>query len=79
MKTYLMLKERAKAYRNDPRVKAAEAESGIPDLTIPTLAEGESWKDIANESGDPLHLADKGYGYDYLDQLATEHLMGFNG
>ena len=72
-----MLKERAQAYRNDPRVKAAEAESGIPDLTVPTIAAGESWKDIAAETGAPLHLAGKGYGYDYLDQLATEHLMGF--
>ena len=77
MKTYLMLKERAKAFRNDPRVKAAEAESSIPELSIPTLAAGESWKDIAAESGAPMHLAGKGYGYDYLDQLATEHLMGF--
>jgi xylose isomerase len=79
MKTYLMLKERAKAYRNDPRVKAAQAESGIPDLVVPTLAKGESWKEIANESGDPLHLSSKGLSYDYLDQLATEHLMGFSG
>ena len=77
MKTYLMLKERVKAFRNDPRVKAAEAESSIPELSIPTLAAGESWKDIAAESGAPMHLAGKGYGYDYLDQLATEHLMGF--
>src|SRR5690606_12943889 len=42
MAMYLMLAEKAKAYRADPRVQAAFEESGVLELSQPTLAEGES-------------------------------------
>ena len=76
MRTYLALKERALAFRTDPRVIAAIAESNIPGLTEPTLATGETWRDLAKDSFDVETAGTRGYGYEAIDQLALEHLMG---
>lgn len=76
MRTYLMLKERVSAFRNDPRVIAAMAESNIPGLTEPTLAPSETWRDLAKDSFDVEAAGKRGYHYEALDQLALEHLMG---
>ena len=76
MRTYLALKERALAFRADPRVIAAMAESNIPGLTELTLATGETWRDLAKDSFDVEAAGTRGYHYEALDQLALEHLMG---
>ena len=76
MRTYLMLKERVSAFRSDPRVIAAMTESNIPGLTEPTLASGETWRDLAKDSFDVEAAGKRGYHYEALDQLALEHLMG---
>jgi xylose isomerase len=76
MRTYLILKERAAAFRKDRRVIAAMKESNIPGLTEPTLASGETWKDLAKDSFDVEAAGKRGYGYEVIDQLALEHLMG---
>ena len=76
MRTYLMLKERVSAFRSDPRVISAMAESNIPGLAEPTLAPGETWRDLAKDSFDVEAAGKRGYHYEALDQLALEHLMG---
>ena len=76
MRTYLMLKERVSAFRGDPRVISAMAESNIPGLAEPTLAPGETWRDLAKDSFDVEVAGKRGYHYEALDQLALEHLMG---
>ena len=76
MRTYLALKERAAAFRSDSRVIAAMKESNIPGLAEPTLAEGETWKDLAKDVFDVEAAGKRGYGYEAVDQLALEHLMG---
>ena len=77
MRTYLILKERAAAYRSDPRVIEAMKVANIPGLLEPTLAAGETWKDLAKpEAFDVEKAGERGYGYELLDQLALEHLMG---
>ena len=76
MRTYLLLKERAIAYRKDPRVIEAMKESRIPELEVPTLAKGETWKDLADPSFDVESAGARGMGYEKLNQLALEHLMG---
>jgi xylose isomerase len=76
MRTYLLLKERAIAYRKDPRVIDAMKESRIPELEVPTLAKGETWKDLADPSFDVESAGARGMGYEKLNQLALEHLMG---
>jgi len=76
MRTYLALKERALAFRADSRVIAAMKESNIPGLSEPTLAVGETWKDLVKDAFDVEAAGKRGYGYEAIDQLALEHLMG---
>ena len=77
MRTYLALKDLATAYRNDPRVIAAQKDSNIPGLTENTMGAGESWKDLAKDSFNVEAAGARGYQYEALNQLALEHLMGF--
>jgi xylose isomerase len=76
MRTYLILQERATAFRNDPRTKAALEKSGVTELLQPTLAAGESWRDIEGENFDVESAGKRGYHYEELDQLALEYLIG---
>lgn len=76
MRTYLILKERAAAFRNDPRVIAAMKEANVPQLSETTLGSGETWRDIAKDSIDIEAAGKRGYQYEVLDQLAIEHLTG---
>jgi xylose isomerase len=76
MRTYLILKERAKAFRSDPRVISAMKNSHIDQLAIPTLAAGETWRDLTADSFDVDLAGERAYHYEVLDQLAMEHLMG---
>lgn len=76
MRTFIILQERARAFRNDPRTKAALEKSGVNELLQPTVAIGESWREIANESFDVESAGTRGYHYEELDQLALEYLVG---
>ena len=76
MRTYLLLRERAAAFRADPEVQAALTRSGVADLATPTLAPGESLADLRAEDLDADAAAERGYGYAHLAQLALAHLMG---
>jgi xylose isomerase len=81
MRTYLLLKDRAQAFRADPEVHAAMAESKVLELGVPTLSPGESYDDLladrtAFEDFDADAVGVKGYGFGRLDQLAVEHLIG---
>jgi xylose isomerase len=81
MRTYLLLKERAAAYRADPEVQEALEASGYHELGRPTLGEGETYEDLladrsSFEDFDPDKAADRGYGFVRLSQLALDHLLG---
>jgi xylose isomerase len=81
MRTYLLLKQRAEAFRADPEVQEALAASKVGELAVPTLAEGETYDDLladttAYESFDADAVAGHGYGFGRLDQLAVEHVLG---
>jgi len=81
MRTYLLLKERAAAFRADPEVQAAMTASKVGELAVPTLGEGESYEALladasAYESFDADAVASRGYGFGRLDQLAVEHVLG---
>ena len=78
MRMYLILKERAAAFRTDPRVIEAMKKSNIPGLTESTMNAGESWRDLAKDNFDVDAAGKRGYNYEALDQLAMEHLMGVN-
>lgn len=81
MRTYLLLKERAAAFRADPEVQEALAASKVPDLAVPTLNPGETYTDLlADQSSfedfDPEAVAEQGFHFVRLNQLAVEHLLG---
>ncbi len=76
MRTYLLLKERALAFRADPDVQEALAIAGVADLSTPTLGPGESLDGLFNEEFDPDKAGERGYGFVQLNQLALEHLTG---
>jgi len=81
MRTYLILKERARAFRADPDVQAAWQAAGSPLLAEPTLTAGETWQDLAAdrsafEDFDVEAAADRAKHYSLLDQLAMEHILG---
>ncbi|RLP73499.1 xylose isomerase [Mycetocola manganoxydans] len=81
MRTYLLLKERAAAFRADPEVQEALAASRVDELASPTLGEGESYDDFladrsAYEDFDAnAYFNGKGFGFVRLQQLALEHLL----
>ena len=85
MRTYLLLKERAAAFRADPDVQEALAASRVPELATTTLAAGETYDDLladrsAFEDFDPSpYFNGKGFGFVRLQQLALEHLLGARG
>ncbi len=82
MHTYLLLKERAAAFRADPEVQAALAAAKVAELAEPTLGEGETYDDLLadrasfEEFDTGAYYAGKGFGFVRLQQLATEHLLG---
>ncbi len=81
MSTYLLLKERAAAFRADPEVVEAMAVAGVGELAKPTLNPGETLADLAVdrsafEDYDADKAGERGYGFVRLNQLAVEHLLG---
>jgi len=84
MSTYLLLRERARAFRADPEVAEALAASRVAELSTPTLGAGESYDDLladrsAFEDFDADAAGARGGGYVRLNQLAVEHLLGARG
>jgi xylose isomerase len=80
MRSYLLLRERAQAFRADPEVREALAASRVPELSVPTLSPGETWQELrddrsAYEEFDPDKAAERGYGFVRLSQLALEHAL----
>ncbi len=81
MATYLILKERAAAFRADPEVREALEASGVTGLATPTLAPGEGHAGLlgdrsAFEAFDVEGAANRSYGFVRLSQLAVEHALG---
>jgi len=81
MRTYLLLKERAAAFRADPEVQEALRASKVAELREPTLSPGESFAELLGERSafedfDPDAVGARGYGFVRLNQLALEHLLG---
>lgn len=82
MRTYLLLKERALAFRADPEVQAALEAAKVAELAAPTLDDGEGYEQLladrsAWEDFPPdAYFGARGFGFVRLQQLATEHLLG---
>jgi xylose isomerase len=81
IRTYLLLKERARAFRADPEVAEALAAARVPELAQPTLGAGETYDDLLADRGafeefDADAAGARGAGQVRLAQLAVEHLVG---
>ncbi|MFD8692201.1 xylose isomerase [Streptomyces sp. NPDC059651] len=79
MRNYLILKERALAFRADPAVKEALAASRLDELAQPTAADGVKallTDRSAYEDFDVDGAAQRSMAFEALDQLAMEHLLG---
>jgi xylose isomerase len=85
MRMYLLLKERAQAFRADPEVQEALTTAKVAELANPTLSKGESYdvlladKSAYEDFDAEAYFDGKGFGFVRLHQLATEHLMGARG
>jgi xylose isomerase len=76
MRNYLILREKARAFRADPEVQAALTAARVEQLALPTLGDGESWRDVRDFAPDVEALGARGMAFERLDQLALEHLYG---
>jgi xylose isomerase len=81
MELYLMLRDRARAFRADPEVQEALTAARVEELSNPTLSDGETYQQLladptAYEDYDPEPARTQGYGYAHLQRLAVEHLLG---
>ena len=76
MRNYLALKAKSAAFRSDPEVASALEASGLSELATPTLAAGESLATLREETYDIDAMATHGFGFEHLDQLAMDHLLG---
>ena len=81
MSMYLLLKERAKAFRADAEIKDLMKSSGVFGLAEPTLGAGETLESFiadpsAFEDVNPDEIADRGYDYVRINQIAMEYLLG---
>jgi xylose isomerase len=81
MRTYLILQAKARAWRADPEVAEALAAAGVPDLSVPTLAPGETLAALladrsAYEDFDAVAAGDRATNVERLDQLALDHIFG---
>lgn len=79
MRTYLVLKEKARRFHQDREIAEALAEAKANRLDEPTLPGGPTPEAIAalrRESFDLDALAAQGYGHERLDQLVNDLLLG---
>jgi xylose isomerase len=76
MRNYLILRAKARAFRADPEVQAALKAARVDQLSVATLAAGETLADVRAETFDPDAAALRGMGFEHLDQLALDHLYG---
>jgi xylose isomerase len=82
MTNYLLLKERAAAFRADPEVQEALEHARVAQLREATLSPGEGYEQLLADRGaweefdTDAYYGGKGFGFVRLQQLATLHLLG---
>jgi xylose isomerase len=76
MRTYLILKERAAAFRADPEVQEALKAARVDQLGVPTMSDGETIEALRAEEIDAVAAGKRSMSYARIDQLAIEHMLG---
>jgi xylose isomerase len=76
MRNYLILRDKVTRFRADPEVARALTAARVDQLALPTLADGETWRDIRGFRPDVEALGRRGMAFEALDQVALEYLYG---
>src|SRR5579871_5670398 len=79
MRTYKILQEKVRQFNQDPEIQAALAELrglGAGALQTPLTYSHEAAEALKGATFDVEAIAAKGLGYEHLDQLVTELLLG---
>jgi xylose isomerase len=78
MRTYLILREKARRFAEDADIQEALAAAKVHELNLPTLPEDteDRFERLRRETADVEALAAIGWGHERLDQLVTELLLG---
>ncbi len=79
MRTYLILRDKARRFHEDAEIQRALAEAHAGALGVPTMPGGfgaEEFAHLRDEHFDPEALGAVGYGHERLDQLVNELLLG---
>jgi xylose isomerase len=79
MRSYLILREKARRFASDPEIRAALEDAMAARIAEPTSPGGLTADSIAAIRGgrhDVDAMAARGYGHERLDQLVTELLLG---
>jgi xylose isomerase len=75
MRSYLILADKARRFRDDVEIQDALQHARAGALTEPTRPAG-GLDEIRTSTFDEAALAAQGYGHERLDQLVTELLLG---
>ncbi len=75
MRTYLVLADKVRRFREDEEIQDALLEAKAAALSEPTAPAG-GVEEIRDSTFDEDALAAQGYGHERLDQLVTELLLG---
>ena len=81
IRMYRLLRERAEAFRNDPKVKRALEYSKVHEIRKQTLSPSDTADSLKQEFANGVASAGqyfdgRGFGFVKLNQLAIEHLLG---
>jgi xylose isomerase len=79
MRTYLVLRDKARRFAEDPEIQEARRVAMVDRLDEPALPDGPTVEAIGKLRAETLDVeaaARRGYGHERLDQLVTELLMG---
>jgi xylose isomerase len=79
MRTYLILAEKARRFRDDTEIQEALVATKVHELAVATSPDGlslDALEALRRGPHDVEHLAAQGYGHERLDQLVTELLLG---
>jgi xylose isomerase len=75
MRTYLILAEKARRFREDAEIQEALRTAKVDALREPTAGPDGLAGILSGEENEDA-LATQGYGHERLDQLVTELLLG---
>ncbi len=78
MRTYLILKERAERWGADAEIQAMVKDLGKASASVPPMTEysTKAGDGLLEHTFDRAALASRGLGYERLDQLTMEVILG---